>query len=45
MSWFKFMFNRLFINDGKVCVRVGYDLYECNCKECIELDIKREEQL
>ena len=24
------------------CVRVGYDLHECPCKRCIELDIQRE---
>ena len=28
--------------DVEVCTRVGYDLYECACSRCIELDMIRE---
>ena len=24
------------------CIRVGYDMYECQCDKCIELDRRRE---
>ena len=30
------------IKDSTECIRVGYDLYECCCKECINLDMTRE---
>ena len=28
--------------DAEICTRVGYDLYECACSRCIELDKHRE---
>ena len=27
------------------CVRIGYDLYECDCDKCIELDTRRQERI
>ena len=37
IEWFKYFFS-----NKNQCSRVGYDLYECSCKKCIELDILRE---
>lgn len=28
--------------EDEKCIRVWYDLYECPCSKCIDLDIQRE---
>ena len=48
-GWLTWVLIRHYKTDHKAeetkCIRTGYDLYECPCKRCIELDIRRENKI